>query len=96
MRTNRAGRNESLSRVSDELAVFQMLPLGYLWATATGPCLRACLPASAVKMLECVVEEESLEVTLKMCGAVKSQECFAVSCHTRHRAELNQEPLSCP
>jgi hypothetical protein len=96
MRTNQAGRNESLPRVSDEVAGFQVSPLGYLWAVATGPRLRACSPASAVGILGCVVWEESLDVKSKMCCAVKSQECYAVSCHTRHRAGLAQEPLSYP
>lgn len=41
MRANRAGRNESLPRVSDEVAGFQVSPLGYMWAAVTGPCLRA-------------------------------------------------------
>lgn len=42
-----------------------------------------------------LTEEESLKVKSKMCCAVKSQECFAVSCHTRHRADLPVVFITC-
>lgn len=91
MRANRAGRNESLSRVSDEIAVFQVSPHAYLWIVATGPCLRACLPASAVKIYERVVYEEKMEDEAQdaLCSEVGGM--LAVSCHTRHRAEVPSE-----
>jgi hypothetical protein len=36
MKASRNDLNESLSRVSDEMAVFQMLPHAQLWIVATG------------------------------------------------------------
>lgn len=43
MRANRAGRDESLPRVSDEVAGFQVSPLGYCGPRLPDPvCARAC------------------------------------------------------
>ncbi|KAF1932782.1 uncharacterized protein M421DRAFT_249206 [Didymella exigua CBS 183.55] len=96
MRANRPGRNESLSRVSDEIAVFQVSPHGYIRGSWLMDPVCARLSASAVSMYECVVYKEKSEVKSKTCCAVKSQECFAVSCHICHRAGFAQEPPSHP
>ena len=86
MRANRGGRNESLSRVSDEMIGFQVSPHAQMWIMATGPWAARVLAASAVKMCACVVyeEEKMNEVQGVLCGEAAGMS--AVSCHAQSRA----------